>query len=235
METSLYGPLKRYFNNKGFIVKGEVSNVDLVALPNAFNKKSEPIIVELKTGFSLSLFHQAIQRQSITKNVYIAVPRKKGKKAYVSLRRNKMLSRRLGIGLITVCLDQDIVKVICEPGVFKRKIITSRKVKLIEEFEALHGDPNKGGMMSSGVMTAYKQAALRCAKILSVNGPTKASLVANKASYPMARNLMAANYYGWFVKTGRGVYGISERGEDAILEYVDLINTMFQSQSHCGD
>jgi hypothetical protein len=51
----------------------------------------------------------------------------------------------------------------------------------------------------------------------------------------MARNLMAANYYGWFVKTGRGVYGISERGEDAILEYVDLINTMFQSQSHCGD
>ena len=235
METSLYGPLKRYFNDKGFIVKGEVANADLVALPTEFNKKSEPIIVELKIGFSLSLFHQAIQRQSITKNVYIAVPRKKGKKAYVSLRRNKMLSRRLGIGLITVCLDEDIVKVICEPGVFKRKIITSRKVKLIEEFEALHGDPNKGGMMSSGVMTAYKQAALRCAKILSVNGPTKASLVANKASCPKARNLMAANYYGWFVKTGRGVYDISEIGEDAILEHVDLINTMFQSQSHCGN
>ena len=61
METSLYGPLKRYFNDKGFIVKGEVANADLVALPNEFNKKSEPIIVELKIGFSLSLFHQAIK------------------------------------------------------------------------------------------------------------------------------------------------------------------------------
>ena len=48
METSLYGPLKRYFNDKGFIVKGEVANADLVALPNEFDKKSEPIIVELK-------------------------------------------------------------------------------------------------------------------------------------------------------------------------------------------
>lgn len=197
-------------------------------MPNEFDKKSEPIIVELKIGFSLSLFHQAIQRQSITKNVYIAVPRKKGKKAYVSLRRNKMLSRRLGIGLITVCLDEGTVKIICEPGVFKKKINTSRKVKLMEEFEALHGDPNKGGMISSGVMTAYKQAALRCAKVLSANGPTKASLVANKASYPKARNLMASNYYGWFIKTGRGIYGISEIGEDALLEHVDLLKSMFK-------
>ena len=70
---------------------------------------------------------------------------------------------------------------------------------------------------------------------MSVNGPTKASLVANKASCPKARNLMAANYYGWFIKIGRGVYGISEIGEDALLEHVDLINTMFQSQSRRGD
>lgn len=139
-----------------------------------------------------------------------------------------MLCRRLGIGLITVCLDEHLVKVICEPGVFKSKIIKSRKTKLIEEFEALHGDPNKGGMISSGVMTAYRQAALRCAKVLNDNGPLKASQVANKSSYLKARNLMAANYYGWFERISRGVYDISEVGKDALLKHADLLNSMFK-------
>ena len=55
--------------------------------------------MELKTGFTLSLFHQAINRQSMSDQVYIAVPRKTGKAAMVAIRRNKMLCRRLGIGL----------------------------------------------------------------------------------------------------------------------------------------
>ena len=40
--------------------------------------------------------------------------------------------------------------------------------------------------------------------------------------------IMASNYYGWFIKTGRGIYGISEIGEDALLEHVDLLKSMFK-------
>jgi len=65
----------------------------MVAVPNK-DPEGEPIIIELKTSFTLSLFHQAINRQSMTDQVYIAVPRKTGKAAMVAIRRNKMLCRR---------------------------------------------------------------------------------------------------------------------------------------------
>ena len=46
-------------------------------------------IVELKTGFSLALIHQGIERQKITDAVYIAVPRGTGKgfRAALPIRR----------------------------------------------------------------------------------------------------------------------------------------------------
>jgi len=100
-ETQLYAPVKAYFTALGYEVKGEVGAADLVAVPKGMPDGCEPIIVELKTSFSLTLFHQAINRQSISDQVYIAVPRKSGKTALVAVRRNKMLCRRLGIGLIT--------------------------------------------------------------------------------------------------------------------------------------
>ena len=87
----------------GYEVKGEIGAADMVAIPFA-KGDDEPVIIELKTGFTLSLFHQAIQRQSMTDQVYIAVPRKSGKAAMTAIRRNKMLCRRLGIGLITIRL-----------------------------------------------------------------------------------------------------------------------------------
>ena len=99
-ETQLYGPVKAYFTAQGYEVKGEVGAADLVAVPKS-KHDNEPVIVELKTGFTLSLFHQAINRQSMTDKVYIAVPRKTGKAAMVAIRRNKMLCRRLGIGPVS--------------------------------------------------------------------------------------------------------------------------------------
>ena len=51
METSLYGPVKRYLETLGFNVKGEVCGGDLVAL-----RGDEPpmvVVGELKLSFSL--------------------------------------------------------------------------------------------------------------------------------------------------------------------------------------
>jgi len=224
-ETQLYGPVKSYFTSMGYEVKGEVGTADLVAMPRS-KQDSEPVIVELKTGFTLSLFHQAINRQSMTDKVYIAVPRKTGKAALVAIRRNKMLCRRLRIGLITVRLSDGKVVVHCEPTPFTPRKIKARKTKLLSEFESRHGDPNKGGMTSEGLMTSYRQGALRCAKVLHDEGACKASYVAKMAGFDKARNLMAVNHYGWFEKIDRGVYGLTASGAKALDDHAEAVSSM---------
>ena len=198
--------MKTYFTALGYDVKGEVGAADLVAVPRGAPEGSEPVIVELKTSFTLSLFHQAINRQSMSDQVYIAVPRKSGKAALTAIRKNKMLCRRLRIGLITVRISDGKVVVHCEPAPFVPRKIKKRKIKLLSEFERRHGDPNEGGMTSAGMMTSYRQGALRCAKVLYDEGACKASYVAKMAGFEKARNCMAANHYGWFEKVDRGVY-----------------------------
>ena len=197
----------------------------MVAVPRA-KDIDEPIIIELKTGFTLSLFHQAINRQSMTDQVYIAVPRKTGKAALVAIRRNKMLCRRLGIGLITVRLSDKRVVVHCEPKPFTPRKIKARKTKLLSEFESRHGDPNEGGMTSAGMMTSYRQGALRCAKVLHDEGACKAAYVAKMAGFEKARNLMADNHYGWFEKIDRGVYGLTDAGAKALDEHAEAVASM---------
>ena len=210
----------------GYEVKGEVGAADLVAVPRGAPEESEPVIVELKTGFTLSLFHQAINRQSMSDQVYIAVPRKTGKAALVAIRRNKMLCRRLGIGLITVRISDSKVFVHCEPGPFVPRKIKKRKTKLLSEFERRHGDPNEGGMTSVGMMTSYRQGALRCAKVLHDEGACKGSYVAKMAGFEKATNLMAANHYGWFEKIDRGVYGLTPQGAKALEEHAEAVKSM---------
>jgi len=211
---------------QGYDVKGEVGAADLVAVLRDAPDGSEPIIVELKTGFTLSLFHQAINRQSMSDQVYIAVPRKSGKTALAAIRKNKMLCRRLRIGLITVRLSDGKVVVHCEPAPFTPRKIKARKVKLLSEFEQRHGDPNEGGMTSAGMMTSYRQGALRCAKVLHDEGACKGSYVAKMAGFEKATQLMSFNHYGWFERIDRGIYGLTPEGARALEEHVDIVKSM---------
>ena len=93
-ETELYGPVKAYLEGQGYEVKGEVGAADVVA-----RRGDDPlVVVELKTGFSLALFHQAIARLAVTDCVYVAVPKPKTKAG----KENVALARRLGLGVIFV-------------------------------------------------------------------------------------------------------------------------------------
>lgn len=218
--------MKAYFTARGYDVKGEVGAADLVAVPRGAPEGTEPIIVELKTGFTLSLFHQAINRQSMSDQVYVAVPRKTGKAALASMRRNKMLCRRLRLGLITVDIAKGLVAVHCEPKEFVPRKYKKKKEKLLSEFERRHGDPNEGGMTSVGQMTSYRQGALRCAKVLHDEGACKGSYVAKMAGFEKATTLMAANHYGWFEKIDRGIYGLTHDGAKALEEHADAVKSM---------
>ena len=96
-ETDLYPPVKGYLEAMGFEVKGEVASADVVAM----RPGEDPVVVELKTGFSLALFHQGLERQAVTDRVYLAVPRLPGRRFQAALKSNLGLCRRLGLGLMT--------------------------------------------------------------------------------------------------------------------------------------
>ena len=114
-EADLYAPVKRLLEAQGYAVKGEIGAADVVAVRG----DEPPVVVELKAGFSLSLFHQAIARQAITDAVYVAIARGPGRAFLRALAANTKLCRRLGLGLITVRLKDGFVEVHCDPEPYR--------------------------------------------------------------------------------------------------------------------
>jgi hypothetical protein len=214
-ETDLYEPVKLLLEGQGYEVKGEIGAADVVAVRG----DESPVIVELKSGFSLSLFHQAIERQSITDAVYIAVPRGTGKTFQKSIHANKSLCRRLGIGLMTVRMSDGFVEIHIDPAPYKPRQSIKKRARLLREFSKLVGDPNTGGATRRGLVTAYRQDALRCVNALLENGPTKAARIAQISEVEKARRLMADNHYGWFERIQTGIYALSPQGKIAAGEY----------------
>ena len=117
-ETDLYPPIKAFLEGQGYVVKSEVGAVDVVACREA----EPPVLIELKLGFSLALFHQCVTRQAISEDVYLAVASQKGKRFAKSVKANVSLARRLGLGVISVRLTDAFVQVHCDPGPFKPRI-----------------------------------------------------------------------------------------------------------------
>ena len=226
-ETALYGPVKAFLEGQGYDVKGEVGAVDIVGQ----REGEDPVVVELKLGFSLTLFHQAIARQSITDAVYIAVPNGSGKAFQRSLKSNRILCRRLGLGLITVRLSDQLVTVHLDPSPYKPRQMKPRKSRLLREFARRVGDPNKGGATRAGLITAYRQDSLKCLKLLASQGPTKASEVARMTAVEAARRIMSDDHYGWFERVSTGIYQITPKGEEALQSYASELAKLDLAQT----
>ena len=62
-------------------------------------------------------------------------------------------------------------------------------------------------------MTAYRQAALRCAGALQA-GPCRTRDVAKIE--PEAPRILLRNVYGWFERVERGTYRLTPQGENAV-------------------
>lgn len=210
-ETELYPPIKAFLQGQGYTVKAEIGALDVMACRDG----EDPVVVELKTGFSLSLVHQAVARQSVTDTVYMAVPRNTGRRFQTALNQMKTLCRRLGLGLITVRLTDALVEVHCDPATYTPRKSKPRKQALLREFARRQGDPNTGGATRKGLVTAYRQDALRCAALLAETGPIKGAQVARETGVEKATRLMADNHYGWFKRVEKGIYGLTDKGLEA--------------------
>lgn len=210
-ETDLYAPVKAFLEAQGYAVKGEIGPADIVALRGG----DPPVIVELKTGFSLALFHQGIDRQAVTPHVYLAVPDVAGRRGRGALVANLKLARRLGLGVLTVRLADGLVTVHCDPGPFRPRLLAKPRARLLREFAARRGDPAEGGATRDGLITAYRQDAVRIAAHLARAGPARGRDVAAATGISRATAIMRDNHYGWFARVAIGTYALTESGREA--------------------
>ncbi len=219
-ESDLYEPIKRHFQNLGYVVKGEVGAADVMAV-----RGNEPaIIIELKLGFSLTLFHQATERLRISDHVYVAVVRPEGKFGYKRLKLNQNLCRRLGLGLLTLRVRDQFVELHCMPEQYNPRKSAKKSKQIRKLFERLDGDPNSGGATRHGLVTGYRQDALKCATFLAISGASRGAVVAKETGVESATSLMRNNVYGWFDKVEQGVYALNSTGKKGLTDWADVIN-----------
>lgn len=227
-EEELYGPIKQFFSNLGYEVKGEVRHCDLVAYSPSTD---EMIIVELKKTFNLTVLLQALERQRLSDKVYVAIERNRPKKGAANQRFSDLseLCRRLSLGLMTVTFYKTkapLIEVLCEPHdspIRRAKPKQANRLQL--EFKERSGDYNVGGSQGTKLMTAYKEKALRiaiCLKELEVAAPKD---IVKYTSISQAPTMLRNNYYHWFEKVSRGKYKLSALGQSELPQYEHIITS----------
>ena len=212
-ETDLYAPLKTFLEGQGYEVKAEVGSCDVFAVRG----NEPPLVVEMKTAFTLPLILQGIDRQRATDTVYLAVPLpKKGISA-----DELGLCKRLGLGLL--CVNGNWVEPYLDPAPFVPRKQPKRSKALLKEFQARKGDANTGGSTRRKLMTAYRQDALLCAMYLEANGASRVKDVESGARVTRAASIFRSNVYGWFEKIERGIYDATTEGRQALAVYADVV------------
>jgi hypothetical protein len=212
METNLSAPIKQFLEGLGYQVKGEIGGCDLVGVAEG----SPPVVVigELKLTFNLDLVLQGVDRADACDEVWLAVraSRKSGRERDARVRK---LCRRLGFGLLAV-FEGGIVDIIVKPDEAMPRRNQRRRSRLVEEHRRRQGDPMPGGGTRAPIMTAYRQQALACAARVSIGAQRPRDLT---PVIPDAPKILQRNVYGWFERTARGVYALTEEGQAALRKW----------------
>lgn len=215
-ETDLYAPVKAFLEVQGYDVKAEIHGCDLVAVRGG----EPPLIVELKKRFTLGLLLQGVDRLSLTDTVYLAVPQP-GRKATGASPYDsgvRKLCRRLGVGLLIVDIGRaegHQVEVLLDPVPYSPRKDKKRTVRLLGEHARRKGDPNRGGSTRVPIVTAYRQDALRCARLLK-DGPMTLKAMRAAGAPKDVSAILQRNVYGWFERVVKGTYGLSDTGRNGL-------------------
>ena len=216
-EADLYPAVKDFLEKQGYTVKSEIRGCDVVALRG----DAPPVIVELKLAFSLALLLQGIDRLSLTDRVYLAVSRPRGRRARgVSVYRREIrdLCRRVGLGLMTVAPGRTAaaVEVVAEPTPYRPRRRTKELRRLLGEHARRAGDPNRGGVTRTPIVTAYRQEALRCALLIRQGGRANIKMLRETGVVPNASKILQRDVYGWFRRRERATYELTDRAQQDI-------------------
>lgn len=228
LEKDIYDPIRDFFIDKGFEVRGEVNHCDVCAL-----KDDQLIVIELKKNLSVELLVQATKRQKLADLVYIAIPKPKRLKGSSKWFDLCHLLRRLELGLIfvTVKKGKSLVEIAVHPEPFDRlKSIQANKrerQKLIEEFKGRCADFNSGGSTREKLMTAYRENALYIACCLNMFGPSSAAKLKkygcdDKKTY----SILYSNHYGWFRKIDKGIYELTDIGRESLKQFEKMVEIL---------
>jgi len=259
-ETELYPPVKGFFTARGYDVKAEIRGCDLVAYRE---DRTDPTIVEMKKTFTLPLLLQGVDRQKTGAAVWLAVERNRTKKGAHNQRFAEIahLCRRLNMGFLTVTFYRTkapVVDVWCEPAFQSPQSRTTsvalaadpaanylvapaggrrkaRAAKLLKEFNARSGDYNVGGSTKRKLITAYRERSIQCALALACHGASAPRQVRDWTNCPNAGVLLRQNVYGWFNRTGKGMYELNAAGEMALREYADVAKVWIGQFSWAGN
>ena len=220
VESDLYPPVKAFLEARGYDVKAEVRGCDVVATRG----DEPPVIVELKLSFSLALLMQGIDRLSLTDRVYLAVSRPRSRRARgasVYRRSVRDLCRRLGLGLMTVAPGRVAsgVEVLVDPVPYRPRKRVKSLTRLLGEHARRMGDPNRGGVTRTPIVTAYRQEALRCALLIEKSGRGSPKALRETGVVPNAARILGRDVYGWFHRVERGIYCLSDRARDDIARF----------------
>jgi hypothetical protein len=204
-EVALYGPVKAFLERQGYVVRGELCGCDLIACRG----EEEPVIVELKLRFTLSLLLQGVDRLALSPLVYLAVPRPTAgaRRVRPDAKPVRRLCRRLGLGLMVIS-GRGAVEVIEDPVPYRPRQSKRRSTLLLGEFKRRHGDLNVGGSNRRPIVTAYRQDALRCVCALAAAGPMRlgelrvVSGVAGGGTHPATQRLrLVRSCQPWHLRT----------------------------------
>ena len=211
-ETDLYEPIRAFLEEEGYQVQAEVKHCDIAAV-----KDGQLVIVELKKAFSLKLVYQGLERQSLTDQVFVAIPRPKKGAREKSWKDMLKLLKRLELGLLTVALDSPLrtVDVVLEPSDSLAWKNRKKREKLQAELENRQVDANVGGMTRRKIMTAFREKSIRLACLLEKEEQVSLASLRERSMEDYV-GILSRNYDKWFKRVEKGVYALSEKGKEAL-------------------
>lgn len=218
-EADLYMPIKAFFIENDYTVKGEVKDVDMVV-----SKDDSHIAIELKTSFNLKLVLQAVERQKYFDSVYVAIFKPKGKNR--RYREIIHLLKRLEVGLITVESLKQGMKVHIEhhPIAFNRSKNKRKEKAIIKEIITRTGvEDNIGGSTKVKRMTAYREASLLTAVVLADFECASPKEIKKISNLDKTGQILYQNHYKWFDRIGQGKYQLNTLGYTALNTYTETV------------
>lgn len=226
-ETALYGPIKQFFEDQGFVVRGEVNGCDLAAV-----RQQSLILVEMKSRFNLTLVLQGIDRQQLGDTVYLAVNHAYCRRPARRWRTIQRLCRQLGLGLLTVNLAQTpaAVELVVDPQPTGMRRNPRKRRSVLREFHHRSGDHNVGGSTRQPIVTVYRQHALMIARYMSEHQPVTVAQVRAGTGIQRSGTILQQNHYAWFERVRHGTYTLTAAGTQALEAYAHVLKGLTDTQ-----